>query len=336
MLLPSLPPPDIRLIDELTRSSLEAFRDSCFNWLLVCAGIVALGVLLEAPEVAHETASAWQRRRWRCIPAGHKPDWVTLLSLIGWLLVGTGVTAEVIADRFVSRADGFVQQFDEILLTDAVRKAGDAKDSAEDAEAAATRASGAADDAELVSRRASDASSTAKTASSAALLSAGTTKEKADTIAAEAEQLRHEVEELSPRILTLGQQLLIKHACTEFHGHFVRVVSYATDVEASQLGGQIVAVLRAAHINVADARASETVIGGFDVGIHIRGPDQEGEFISRLADALSTIGNLEVVTNDPPPKAAGGFSGGGQNFKPGIVFVTVTIGAKPVPVLPIE
>jgi hypothetical protein len=47
-----------------------------------------------------------------------------LVGTLGWVLIVVGVTGEFVADSFVSKADGFVQKFDEILLADAQRKTG--------------------------------------------------------------------------------------------------------------------------------------------------------------------------------------------------------------------
>jgi hypothetical protein len=47
------------------------------------------------------------------------PEWLKTVAFVGWFLVVLGVAGEFEADSFVSKADGFVQKFDEILLTDA-------------------------------------------------------------------------------------------------------------------------------------------------------------------------------------------------------------------------
>jgi len=138
---------------------------------------------------------------------------------------------------------------------------------------------------------------------------------------------------VAPRSLSLDQQRLIVSICTRFQGHNVSVNSYGMDGEGAVLGGQIIAVLRSAGITVADARASTVVTGGFELGIHVRGPSAEREFVSALGSALSSIGKLRVAINDPPPKSGSEIGGGGQVFNPGVAFVTVMIGIKPVPLL---
>jgi len=138
---------------------------------------------------------------------------------------------------------------------------------------------------------------------------------------------------VAPRSLSLNQQRLIASACGRFHGHGVLVSSYGMDGEGAALGGQIISVLQSAGITVADARASIMVTGGFEMGVHVRGPSVERDFVSSLGNALSSIGKLQVSLNDPPPKVGGGMGGGGQSFPPGTVFVTVMVGIKPVPIL---
>ena len=55
---------------------------------------------------------------------------VKLVVSLGWLLIVVGVAGEFVADSFVSKADGFVQKFDEILLADAQKKTGVASERA--------------------------------------------------------------------------------------------------------------------------------------------------------------------------------------------------------------
>ena len=56
--------------------------------------------------------------------------WMKLAGTLGWVLIVVGVTGEFVADSFVSKADGFVQKFDEILLADAQRRTGAASERA--------------------------------------------------------------------------------------------------------------------------------------------------------------------------------------------------------------
>jgi hypothetical protein len=140
---------------------------------------------------------------------------------------------------------------------------------------------------------------------------------------------------VAPRTLSLNQQQAIASALKEFKGHNVQVSSYGTDGEGAVLGAQLISVFKAAQINIVDGRGSTTVVGQFDVGVHVRGPAEELQFLSAIGRALSSIGKLRVAPpNDPQPRTGATMGGGGKTFMPGIVFVTVMVGIKPVPVLP--
>jgi hypothetical protein len=101
---------------------------------------------------------------------------------------------------------------------------------------------------------------------------------------AEAERLERMKLEAAvvPRSLTLEQQKLIAAAVQTFRGHAVLVSSYALDGEGAALAGQIIAALQSGGVKVADNRSSILVTGGFEGGIHVRGPDTEQDFVSSL------------------------------------------------------
>jgi hypothetical protein len=130
MELPPMPIPDtLRGIDDLIRVDLEAYRDFWFHQLLLATLLVVLGLVLEGPELWYEIISII--RQWCSVPKfstpeKHAPNWVKLLAFIGWLLIVGGVAGEYVADSFLSRADGYVQKFDEILLNEATRQSSSA------------------------------------------------------------------------------------------------------------------------------------------------------------------------------------------------------------------
>lgn len=124
MVPPEISRPDVlKGVDDLIRSSFEAFRNSCFSWLLVSTGVVVAGLLLELPEIYLESINAIRQVLHSDEAERHVPAWVKLVVSVGWFLIVLGVAGEFVADSFVSRADGFVQTFDEILLADAQREA---------------------------------------------------------------------------------------------------------------------------------------------------------------------------------------------------------------------
>ena len=96
---------------------------------------------LEGPEVVHETRRTFSRVKHEA------PPWVTLLALIGWLLVATGVVGEATAEALLSHVDTGIQGLNDARLSDAMKQAGYAKESAVEASRAAASAVSSARDA---------------------------------------------------------------------------------------------------------------------------------------------------------------------------------------------
>ena len=134
---PQIPRPDtLKGVDELIRANLENVRDSGWNWLLVACLVVALGVVLEGPEVIYEARETF-RHLFHICKESRRPSWITLVALLGWILVALGVVGEGIAEGYVSQADGNVQTFNDIMLTDERRQTALAFERAAQAEATA-------------------------------------------------------------------------------------------------------------------------------------------------------------------------------------------------------
>jgi len=125
--VPSFPPtpiprPDtLKGIDDLIQAGFETYRGSCFNWLLAATGLVLVGLVLEGPELWHDITSI--ARHWPftrgfkfSLPGEKDSNRAKLIAAIGWLFIVVGVAGEYVTDSFVSKADGYVQMFDEILL----------------------------------------------------------------------------------------------------------------------------------------------------------------------------------------------------------------------------
>lgn len=280
-------------------SNLEKSLDSLEFWLAVATVLVVLGLVLEYWHEIPESIAAL-KKAW---------SWKPLCIIAGGILITVGVAGELGVQFVASNKET------------ALRKANDAIFAALNSEAAQAR---------------KDASDASERASKADERASNDEKEAARLRKmAEAERLgRVKLEaQVAPRSLSLDQQRLIASACGRFHGHGVLVSSYGMDGEGAALGGQIISVLQSAGIIVADGRASTMVSGGFEMGVHVRGPDVERDFVSSLGNALSSIGKLKVSLNDPPPRSGGGMGGGGQSFPAGTVFVTVMVGTKPVPIL---
>jgi hypothetical protein len=141
---------------------------------------------------------------------------------------------------------------------------------------------------------------------------------------------------IAPRSLTLDQQKQIAAALQKFKGHGVLVSSYAMDGESALLGSQLIAALRAAKIVVANGLSGGSVSGRFETDVHVRSPQSENGFAAALADTLTHIGGLKVVLNDPQPRFGAAMVGGVESFPAGTIFVTVMVGVKSVPILPLK
>jgi hypothetical protein len=115
----------VQALDELVRADLQNCRDSYFGWLIFSSVVVALGVILEIPEVIYETRDIFPRIFWKQKQQKHRdiPDWVKLVALIGLILVALGVAGEGIAEAYVSRIDSTLQTFNDILLGDTSKEA---------------------------------------------------------------------------------------------------------------------------------------------------------------------------------------------------------------------
>ena len=96
---------------------MRSFRDSWFHWLSVATVAVAIGVALEGPEIFHEARDGWFNIE------THKPRWLTLVGLVGWLLIVGGVSGEFFLAEVVSSADGLIQTFDNIRIVSASSEA---------------------------------------------------------------------------------------------------------------------------------------------------------------------------------------------------------------------
>lgn len=165
---------------------------------------------------------------------------------------------------------------------------------------------------------------------------------------AEEAELLKLAKEVEPRILTVAQQRSITSELRKFSGRTVEVITYGLDGEGAALGTQIISVLATAGVNVRDSRASTVVSGGFDFGVHVRGPANEQPFVMEIGKVLSEKGSLQVWLNtQAAPRAAivgragirgnASISGGGGPASVGPTPpgspVTIQVGIKPVQVV---
>lgn len=133
-------PQILQELDAAVKLSFQSLRDSYFHKLILCTIAVVIGVVAEEAEYF----LSWRSVR-RLIPLSillpkHRFDsWALITSKIGWGLIVIGVAGEGIYEAQVSRADGWLQEFSNTLLTSAQRQAADAMDEAVRANAETTK-----------------------------------------------------------------------------------------------------------------------------------------------------------------------------------------------------
>jgi hypothetical protein len=239
-------------VDELVRADLQDLRDSYFQWLLIATGAVFIGVIMEGPEVVRDLLEGFRTSRNSdvTITNSHHPMWVLLLSSIGWVLISGGVIGEGIFEALVSKADGVVQTFNNILLADTQRQTSEANVRMGSAELAAASsrmvAAEAAARAENSNARAKHAESQIAAAQRASdeasqkaemfRLDIAKANERATTNETESARLRKQAEDeklereklevlVSPRRIGSDDQLRIRTVLGRFGIRTVRVSS---------------------------------------------------------------------------------------------------------------
>lgn len=109
------------------RADFQSIRDTYFFRLEACTFAVVIGVFIEESEYL----LSWKRVRQRIplrflLPTHRFETWVRRLSKTGWVLILLGVAGEFAYEAYVSRADGWLQDFSNARLAAAQREAADA------------------------------------------------------------------------------------------------------------------------------------------------------------------------------------------------------------------
>lgn len=290
----SVPPKVVTSLDSAIRDDLQRFSHSFFVWVLISAFVVAIGVALEGPELLHEM---WPKL-FTCFTRESVPRLrkfkriVKKVGFWGWLLVVVGVAGEGIFEALQNRAEGQLQTFNEILLADTQKQAGDAYE----------RAAYAREEADSFQSQIADATARTKEAEAKMAMAdariAEAQKGAADaTATAEREKLEEEQLELlvGPRRLTLGQQEKIGRACAGMNRGLVQVGPYGMDSEGRALAIQIGSAIFDHTFPVSIELNGPVTSGALDEGVLINGPETAKKFMGCLADALVTIGRLKEV-----------------------------------------
>jgi hypothetical protein len=122
------------------KAELQDCRDWYFLCLLVCTAVVGFGLLLEAFEIAHDMWGIFRRKsielKYWLTPRMYRkkyrvPDWMKVLTAVGWLLIVVGVIGEGVFEAYVSKYDGLLATFNDTLIADTQRDANNALAEAE-------------------------------------------------------------------------------------------------------------------------------------------------------------------------------------------------------------
>lgn len=248
--LPSITP----TLDALLRSDLEALRHTFFALLIFVTVIVALGVVLEEAEELMSSVHG-------LLPLDPmtKYRWTKKLVKFGWICIVVGVGGEGICEVLVSRIDNQLQEFNNILLAEAQREAGDAATSAkiahDEANAVIGIANAAREDAKDALRKAQKAqrelahaesdAAKAQLVSSTASDTAHKAEEHLSAAVKRADELTEQLKRLTtPRSLTSIAQVTASLA--PFRGTQYMWDGVCSDVECVDLLRNIDAVLQQA------------------------------------------------------------------------------------------
>jgi hypothetical protein len=315
-----LPPELAGPIDDLMKSDLQLWRDNCFDWLLVSTLVVIIGVALEGPELVHGTISIIRRKFGRVDSAEqhHLPDWIALLGLFGWFLVVLGVAGEYVTDAMVSKADGNIQTFNDIMLTGARKDTALAFERAAHAEATARGFEAQIASSDARAKAAEAQVESAKAASRDAVARVAAADARSVEASAKAESFRRDIAtaneraasanetaererlarvqleiKYAPRVLTPEQQDLLTKKLSPYKGTAVDVVLWEETAEVQRFGGTLILCLK----NAGWVVGSETALGqGGVIGVLVgTRPGSDPKIAEAAGTLLATLSAFDIA-----------------------------------------
>jgi hypothetical protein len=196
----------LRTLDEFARVSLQDSRNTFFDWLLISTALVLIGVVFEETDVI--LTFKWVRR---ClpvvvlVPAHRLESWAKAVSIIGWAVLLIGVVGEGAFEGLVSEADGWLQEFNNILSSSQQSEIKDLGDITAQARKDATEASKAAWIAKTASQLAIAESKRAETASANAIELARGARQEADSFAKDITDAKRDASEAKALLAEVRQ-----------------------------------------------------------------------------------------------------------------------------------
>lgn len=335
---PILRPDTLKGIDALIRAGFIAYRETCFNWLLAATGLVVAGLAFEGPELWHEISGISKHWRFRrsfhfSLPEAHTPKSAKLLAFVGWLLIVVGVAGEYVADSFVSRADGYVQTFDELLLTETQNRTALASERASAAyERASENEKETAATLKQAEQERTDAAKSLQAAEAATKEAKGYSlqiaqaNERAANLEKDAASARLETEKLKQAVVwrTISPEIASQlETILSAKPGSVNLRYTDGDPEALFLAIQLSRILDKAKWKIAPGALKFANAIQFGIAL----PDSNGTDANTLREALSAA-KIGYSTNPPPP-AGISFSVSAIEGAP-----TLMIGSKWPPAVP--
>jgi hypothetical protein len=300
----------IEALDNGIRDQLQRTSQDFFFGVLISAFVVAVGVVLEGPEILHELwPSLFTWFTWTSNERLHKFERaIKKVAFLGWLLIGIGVFGEGVFEGLQNRAEGQLQTFNGILLKDAQRESGNASQRAASAfERAAETEREASQENERAAKteqQASEENARAAQALKAAeiarkdaeglslqIAQANQRASEANRIAQEESLKRAQIEaRLAPRTVTPAQQKDLTSRLTALGPHDLDVLIYGDTPEILHFADLIDAPIRDAGWNV---RVWNVISGGYATGVLVRTLENSGN--DPPADLLVKSLNIEDV-----------------------------------------
>lgn len=123
-------------INECANTDFAGTRDWWFSFTSWATAFVALGLVLEAPELVHgllpilRKILAWLKKSPIESSKDKTPDWVKVVAFAGWLLIVGGVVGEHFGGIRVNNLDADIQECSDAKVRAATMEAGDAAISA--------------------------------------------------------------------------------------------------------------------------------------------------------------------------------------------------------------
>jgi hypothetical protein len=243
-------------LDLAKMADLKNLRDRYFDCLLVCTGLVGIGLLMEAPELWYDVREAIGRKsrelKYWLTPSIDREEYpippprVKVLAAVGWVLIVLGVMGEGVSEGFVHKYDTALSSLNDAIIAETQKEAGFALERASANELEAERLRR-----QLAPRTLDDASRRA---------------------------IGKELSKFAPR----------------FSGRKIEVMSYVADAEGIVFSLEVADIITKASIEVDPVIGRVEPVGLVDMGLKITDPSGDKEFMRSLAASIHSHLDTEI------------------------------------------